>query len=352
MNDPFIQSGFTPTSDGSGNQAAAQSAPLTSKPEPTVEPPAAPIDPIGAAGKAQFSVNAQPEPVPAPQSSTETDLLKGILGGKFNKADELSAYITELEQKANREPENPFANNYIKSLNEAVRNGIDPEVFAQVASVDVENLSPKDALVLQLMWNDKLTKEDAELLVDSKYRLGTDENEESQEVKIARITAKTDANKAKEFLKAHQESSLTPPTEKIIAQQQEAWSKAYDQVTEPYKSIEIKGKSGSLNLPVSSESMQKANELVREIIDSGMFEVMPDQNGLEFARQIAYKEIIANELPNILDAISDYYKNQAITAQHNPRIPNGNSGTPPMPDSLAGVAEFLANQRGMKLQGN
>lgn len=340
-----------PSGDGAGTPPAPQPpAPPSPGNQPPGTPPPGPIDPLVAAGQAQFTPAGTPNPggdPPAP--SPETDFLKGILGGKFTKAEELTAYITGLEEKANSVPDEPFVNNYVKSLNEAIRNGIDPEVFAEVSRIEVDKLDPKEALVLQHMWQDKLSRDEAVLLVENKYRLGEGENEEDTEVKLARINAKTDSNKAKEFLKTHQQEALTPPAEKLIAEQQKAWEPVYSQITEPLKTIKIEGKSGTFTFPVNADIMKQAEGLVRDVISSGMFDVKPDKEGLEFARNIAYKEILANSLPAILDGISDYYRLEAIKQQHNPR-PAG-AQTPPAPAEGQGIAEFLASTRGVKLQG-
>lgn len=344
MQDPFVQAGFTvtPPQAPTGNEPPAPSG------EPTEGTPAPQGDPVGMAGKIQFTPNEPPvqTPPPAP-AQPEADFLKGIAGGKFQKPDELTAYITELETKANATPENPFANDYIRNLNEAVRNGIDPDVFNEVATVDIEKLEPMEALVLQHMWNDKLSREDATLLVESKYRLGAEEDAEAQDVKVARITAKTDANKAKEFLKGHQESALVPPAEKLAQEQQAAWEPHYAKVAESFKELSFKGKTGEYKFPVSQESMAKAAALLKDVVTSGLFDIKPDNEGMQFAQNVVFKELLATELPNILDAMHDQLKLAQATQQHNPKI----DGVPPPPSSTQqGLGEWLAAARGQKLQ--
>jgi len=352
MTDPFVAAGFQPSIEGGGTPPPPPTppAPGAGNEPPAPGTPPNPLDPLVQAGQAQFAPAGTPPAPPAPPApSPEADFLKGILGGKFTKAEELNTYLSELETKVNSTPEDPFVNSYVKSLNEAIRNGIDPEVFAEVSSIDIDTLDAKEALVLQHMWQDKLSREEAVLLVDNKYRFGENENAEDTEVKLARINAKTDSNKAKEFLKTHQQEALTPPAEKLIAEQQKAWEPVYSQITEPLKTLKIEGKSGVFTLPVNAEVMQQAETLVREIISSGMFDVKPDKEGIEFARNVAYKEILANSLPAILDGVADYYRLEAIKQQHNPKPPGGQ--TPPPASEGSGIAEFLAQTRGVKLTG-
>ena len=348
MVDPFELAGLTLVDPGAGAQPPAPPTPPSGDPGAPPAPPTPAPDPLGVAGKIQFTPNepTNPDTPPAPPAP-ETDFLKGIAGGKFQKADELSAYIAELEAKANKEPENPFVNDYVRTLNDAFKNGIDLDVFNEVATVDIEKLEPTEALVLQLMWQDKLSREDATLLVESKYRLGAGEDADAQDVKVARITAKTDANKAREFLKGHQDSALVPPAERLAQEQAAAWEPHYSKVSDSFKELSFKGKSGEYKFPVSPEVMGRAESLLKEVVTSGLFDVKPDADGMKFAQDIVYKAILADELPNILDAMHDRFKLAQATDQHNPKIPGG--VTPPAISPQDGMAAWLAAQRGQKL---
>jgi len=355
MTDPFETGlGLTLTDQ---NGAAAPAAPAA----PAAAPAAAPLVTAPAAAPAEpafFTPNADPadpaatppvDPGVTPPVATE-NIYEKIYGGKYNTPDEINSHITELEEKLAEAAKDPFANEYIKGLNKAAGEGIDPDLYSAVATMDIEAMEPKEVLVLQAMWKKGLNQEEAELLVNSKYLLGSDEDADSDAVKLARIDAKGDSLEAKAFLSEYKVDALTPPGEKLLEEQRSAWKSVLPTVSDQFKTLKIAGKTGDYNFQISPESITKANELLGQIVNEGYAEILPDKEGMEFAQGVLYKEILANELPRIIDQIADHYKNAAAAANHNPRLPGG--GTPPPaggPDPQMEIANFLANERGVKL---
>jgi hypothetical protein len=334
-NDPFIASGQFSASAAT----APMPAPAPTPPIPPITPTPAPAPPGGDNGAGQ---PAGDPPAPAPEET----FLKGILGGRFQKATELEQHLSQLEEKVNAKPVDPFVNDYVKGLNKAIQDGIDPKVYEKVAILDMDKMNEREALVLRAMFKDKLSQEDAEFLIDSTYRFGEGEDETSQEVKLARINAKLHSAEAKEFLSAYKVDQLTPPKEKLIETQTKAWEPAIPQVLSEFKNLTIEGKTGKYDFVVSPESMSKAQNMLKEVLSSGIVEAMPDDQGMEFARSIVKKELLNLEMANIIDTMIDSQKALEAQQKHNPRI----GGTPPpQPDPKQGIAEFLANARGIKL---
>jgi hypothetical protein len=333
-NDPFIASGQF--------NAPAATAPL---PAPAPIPPTPPITPTPAPAPPGGDNGAGPAgdpPAPAPEET----FLKGILGGRFQKATELEQHLSQLEEKVNAKPVDPFVNDYVKGLNKAIQDGIDPKVYEKVAILDMDKMNEREALVLRAMFKDKLSQEDAEFLIDSTYRFGEGEDETSQEVKLARINAKLHSAEAKEFLSAYKVDQLTPPKEKLIEAQTKAWEPAIPQVLSEFKNLTIEGKTGKYDFVVSPESMSKAQNMLKEVLSSGIVEAMPDDQGMEFARSIVKKELLNLEMANIIDTMIDSQKALEAQQKHNPRL---GITSPPVEDPKQGIAEFLANARGIKL---
>ena len=342
IQDPFVASGeYTAAPPAQGSPAPAS-------------PPPPPTPPAAASGEAsagnppagQPPAGTPPDgnpPAPAPEET----FLKGILGGRFSKATELEQHLAQLEEKVNATPVDPFANDYVKGLNKAIQDGIDPKVYERVANLDMEKMTERESLVLRAMFKDKLSQEDAEFLIDSTYRFGEGEDATSQEVKLARINAKLHGAEAKEYLSSYKVDQLTPPKEKLIEAQTKAWAPAIPQVMAEFKNLTITGKTGKYDFVVSPENMEKAQTMLKEVLSSGLVEAMPDEAGTAFARSIVQKELLQLEMANIIDTMIDAQKAADAQQNHNPR----RGDAPPPPEDLKqGVAEFLANARGQKLR--
>lgn len=275
----------------------------------------------------------------------ESSFLKGIAGGKFQKLEELNKHLAELETKAS---EDPFVNPYVKGLNDAVKNGIDPDVYAQVASVDPAKLSDKEALILGYQWRDNLTEEEATLLVESKFRFAEEDDPADQDVKLARIEAKTLANQARENLSSHKEDALTPPHEKQVAKQKEAWAPQLQKAIDANRTITLEGKTGKLEFPVPDSVLASAKEALEDVINNGKVMVLPDESGMNLAKSVAYNHILAKSMGAIVDHIYDHFNTQAAMDNHNPSGHQQPVTSPTKSDDMK-RAEFLAKHLNVRL---
>lgn len=340
----FEADGMTKVVAEPAKAAAAPASPPPAMPPPATQPPAYPGKVIDPAKPAEPTVPPTPAPV-------NNDYLKGLVGGKFQTSEEINKYVTELEAKASAAQENPFVNDYVKGLNQAIKDGIDPEVYGKVAGLETDKLDPREALVLERQFKDKLTREEAELSVDAKYRFGEDEDATSQEVKIARIEAKVQANRAKEFLASHRAEQLTPPREVQLERQSKAWEAITPKMSEEFKVISIdQAKTGKLDFPVSQEVLTAATEKLTKILGDGVIMAMPDEKGMALAKDILKNEILIKSLPGIIDHLRDQAALAAATEHHNPG--GLKSNPPPSKGPLTGEDarnEFLAKQHGIKL---
>ena len=143
---------------------------------------------------------------------------------------DLEARVEELE---GGEPE--FANEFVQKMNDYVKNGGDPSFFAKVNSIDVDGLSPKDALKLDLQWQHGITDSEAEALIREQY--ANDDWEEGDGVNTKEVQMKVEANKAKVRLKEQQaDNTLITPNDGLLSQEQ--WEQSQQQQIEEFNQAE------------------------------------------------------------------------------------------------------------------
>lgn len=336
-----------PVAPAQTTTAAPAAAPATAPVEtPAATPAPAPAAATPAAAEPAPAAAPTTEPAPAPVQPN--DFFKGIAGGRFETLEALNSHIGDLEAKVATEP---FANEYIKGLNEAVKNGVDAEVYHQVANVDPKKISDREALILKLQWDSKLTAEEAAQYVDGEYRLGEDENAEDAAVKHARIKAKVEASKARDFITAHRADALTPPIEKIMEKQKAAWTPEVSKVAAQFQSIDIEGKTGKFAFKVAPEVLAKAEKTLLDIMTDGDFKAMPDKKGLELAQNIVRQAVIVESLGQIWDAATDEANKKHAVGDHNPKGVPAATPAPvaPVKSEEQKRAEWLATQYGIKL---
>ena len=264
----------------------------------------------------------------APDTTTPTFDLSGKFNGKFSSLDEIEAYVSQLEEQANKDP---FANDLIRDLNKAIAEGVDPDLYMAVSRIDASTLSEREALMLELQWKNGLTPEDAEFLVNKTYKFGEDGDEPDMsdpDVREAQIKLRVDGQKAKDFLSQYKQDALTPPIEKQIKEVSAAWTPVIPQVLNNWKSFTINSKSGTYQIPTSEAAIKSAESLLKETIESGLFDSMPDKDGLAIANAIVEKEIMKHDLQHAVDYVADMLKTKQLEEKHNPRKPVGAESAP------------------------
>lgn len=284
---------------------------------------------------------SQDQPAPTP---TPTFDLSGKFNGRFKSIDEVEGYLSDLEAKASADP---FANELIRDLNKAIKEGVDPDLYMAVSQLDVPNLNEAEALILEMQWKKGLSYEDAEFIVNRTYKLGGEDEEldmSDPDVREAQIRLKIDAQEAKEFLSQYKQDALVPPAEKLKAELTQAWTPVIPQVMDKWKSFQINSKTGTYNIPTSQAALDSAKQLLNDVISSGLIDNMPDQDGLAIANAIVEKEIMKHDFQNAIDYVADMLKSKQLEEKHNPRKPQGQTGSP-MPSAEQGVIDFLKRVR-------
>lgn len=326
----FAAAGFskTGTYDGSGTPVATEAPEI--EPETTQAPP-----------PAQTQTTQQPPTTPPP--TIEFDWT-GKFDGRFKSFDELESYVKQVEEKANKDP---FANDLVRNLNKAISEGVDPELYMAVSQIDVEGLSSKDALILEKQWKDGLSHEDAEFIVNRSYRLNDSDEEldmSDPDVREAQIRLGLDSKSAKEFLSQHKKEALRSPHEKMQEQLTQAWTPAIPKVMENWKSFKVNSKGGEYSIPTTQGAIEAATNLLKEVVQNGMLDNMPDQDGMAIANAIVEKEIMKHDFQYAVDYVIDQLRSKQLEEKHNPRRPQG-QGYAPQPTPQDGVIGWLKGIR-------
>lgn len=332
----FAAAGLTKTGTYDSTGTLVDSASPTVQPE--AETPQA-DEPVEFESKTQLT---QPEQ-PAQSPSMEYDL-NGKFDGRFKSIDELESYVKDVEAKVSKDP---FANDFVRNLNKAIEEGVDPELYMAVSQINVDELSGKDALILQMQWKKGLSYEDAEFLVERTYKLGDDEEEldmSDPEVREAQIRLGVDAQEAKEFLAKYKQEALTSPYEKAQQELSQAWTPVIPKVVDNWKTFQVNSKVGSFNIPASEGAIKAATTLLQEVISNGLLDNMPDQEGLAIANAIVEKEIMKHDFQHAIDYVAETLKNKQLEEKHNIRKPVGQTGSP-KPSGDDALIDFLKKVR-------
>ncbi len=330
----FASMGLAPTS-----QEPAPIAPTEPPAPAATEPPAEP------APGSQPQATPPTPPADAPLPSAGIDL-NGKFNNRFKSLDEVETYLSETEAKANKDP---FANDMIRNLNKAVAEGVDPELYMSVSSIDLEKLSPVDTLVLEMQWkNPQISREDAEFLVKQNYKIpeeGETPDLSDPVVREGQLRMKMDDAKAKAFLAQHKAEVLTSPVEKQKAALTQAWTPVIPAVIDRLKTSNITVKSGeTFAITHTDAAVKVAQEVLTGAINQGMFDQMPDKVGMEMANMMIRSAMVNADVEHIANVIADSVKQKSLDEKHNPRMPGGSS-TPPASTPEDGLINFLKQQR-------
>ncbi len=190
--------------------APAPAAPVAEVPKQEVQTPAAPVP-------------ATPAAETTPQNAPD---LKGILGDEYDSVEKVKTSLTrlkdmeakykELEDKVKEyTPVDP----YVAELNKALKSGITKEAFDQFHVSDPSKLTPSEKISMQYQLRDGLTKAEADLIVDKRYKLGEfadSYEDDARQKQIDEITLKQDGNAADAYLAGRRSELMVSPLEKAM----------------------------------------------------------------------------------------------------------------------------------------
>jgi len=251
--------------------------------------------------------------IPPNTDEVKRQTLKVIFGEDVDSEEKAKEI---LDSYKNQPPlESPFANDYIKGLNEYIKNGGSQDIYSRVMSLDLEKMTPFDAQKTLMLWeNPELKEEDVALALNDKYRQTEDDSDADKRVGAVHMT--TDGRAAKLRLAELQKVNSVPEPVRIAQNQERLeseriakWAPQTSTLVDGVKELEVSlGENTAFKFAnISNETRQQALADVQSAIKYSGIPYTPE-NIAELQR-VAKERMIVRELPNILKAI----KNQAET---------------------------------------
>lgn len=286
---------------------------------------------------------SSPETAPTPAAETiqsPTPGPKEIFGEGYESWEKGQADLTrlrdmesrykELEEKVKEyTPEDP----YVAELNKALRSGITREAFDQYYTSDPEKLTPSQKISLQYQLRDGLTKAEADLMVEQRYKLGDfapDYDEaDARQKQIDEITLKQDSNAADAYIRQRRSELVVSPLEKAI----EASVREFEPIVPTIISELTTLGEGEYAYTVPKETTDAVNEHLRGLIGSGIMENMERATPQAIAtlKGIASDFVKGREFDNYRKFINTVWEKKTLTEKVNPRPPAGENPPPPGP---------------------
>lgn len=309
--------------------AAGAAAPAAGDPPPGTAAPAAaaPAVPAVPAAAATTATTATTE-------FNETEYFKKTFGDKFDAADKVKNVLTRAEQLElenttlkTADPLSFIKDPYIKGLVKATNDGVPKEAYDRVASVDTEKLSEKDAMVTMLMWKKGHTKEDAEFLVNEKYKLDPTLNIEDPAVRLARLDFKTDAADAKKFITDFKAQSLTPPAvaaDTKMEEQHAVLAPVVAQLADNLKVFKLDDNDAN-PFTVPDDVSREASDFVLDAIRADGVEIdMSNKAQLaEIAKEIRFRMFEKVGFDKVIRHYVSAITNADLSKNHNSSLLNG-----------------------------
>lgn len=204
------------------------------------------------------------------------EVLKDKYGKEFT-TEQLKSFV---EGEAEKEPENPFANDLAKEFNDFIKSGGDVEKYLQYKFVDYKNMDDAQ-VVLQDLKEQYPNLSDAEVQrkFNRTYKLNTEQYDED-EVEDSKTDLKANAYKARQRL-IDEQSKFSAPLENKNQEQSQASEKEYEEFSQA-----VKGSLNNLNaikvddfeFKISQEDKKALSEMEPDINqlfidDKGQFDV-------------------------------------------------------------------------------
>jgi len=243
---------------------------------PTTPEATAPVtpEPAPAAIPDTLDFKFSPGEVPTPAPTTPAWNPKEVIGIDIAPEEVLNrvkSYESVVAERDALKSKNPYANDYVKNLNEAIAQGVSREAFDRVYSADPDKLTPLEKVVLQLKWDKGLNDEDAKLIAEEKYHLGLHEEEtmsDSEKASVNRMKSlgnallNADSKEADKFIRDYKAKSLTPPVQLASDHVDKAWTPVVTDIAKNYQTLQI-GKD--INITTSNEELAA---IEKEVLDA------------------------------------------------------------------------------------
>lgn len=294
-------------------QAQAQAAA-----EPGQEPPAAEPQP--------------PAPAPNPEPPAAAFDFKATFGEDFGDADRIKATLEEYktikekvgEYESKLKSYDGVEDPYVKSLLNWVREGKDRATHDIVYHSDPEKLDAAGKVAVMMQVQDGLTPEQAMLIVEDRYKLGEDYDQEDRSVRAARALLEADANKAHKFLAEFRAKESQPLPQWDGQAHIKAWQGHIETTVKGLSSIDLPDGS---KYEVPKESLQALQAHIETIVGTEEVDLdLGNPKSKETLGVIAKDFLKAREFDNIINHMKTQWEKAKILEQSHATPPRG---TPP-----------------------
>lgn len=247
------------------------------------------------------------------------------LGIELDNLDDLKELLNK-EQKSELDPAVQAIADFVSETGRSVEDWFAYQSFNPSEMDDLTVMKTKI-----LNENPELSTEDAQLLLDSRYKINEDEYSEN-DIKLGQLNLKMDANKARQELETVRESYKAPARQEAMSEPQEIespiteeWVSEMSQNVDAIEALEIelgKDKSFSFGLDDSyKQTLKSKNAKLDEFFDP----YVDDNGNWDFDTLSAHRAIIDN-IDSIAKAIyaqgmSDG-QSEVVKQTVNPSTPN------------------------------
>lgn len=256
----------------------------------------------------------------------ENKYLSEAFKGKFKSKDELLSYHEKAEQALAKVSKlSPKAELYQQALD----SGVNEELFFALNKVEPSKLSDSDAKLLAMQWKEGITLDEAQLLMNHRYKLGIDPNtdEEYDEtdplVRAARVELKIAAREDKKWINEFKEQQLQNPVERQTKETVKAWEYKVDPIVSQFKSIKFDNpadKSVLLDYTFTPDKIEEAKGIVKDALNSGYLNGMSEDEGKQFLSDLINSKLLnRNTVQDMLLKQKEAFEVQKATEKHNPR---------------------------------
>ena len=245
-------------------------------------------------------------------------LLKGSLGDEYDSVEKVKAALSKsFEIPEDLKPFVEDAKLYRDKpqLLEWMRladKGVDVDLAYRATKLDVSKLEPKDALILDLVFNSGLTKEEATAVVEQNHKVafGSEDDYEANEKLAANAAVKLQSQEAKKRLEEFQQKVRLPEPErkaladKATVEQREterikAWKPEVKKIADSV-SVAMKGEYGvnadkisvDFNYSFDEKDKESFAKIVESIVANPNYEYSKEnsENVKQLAEAIFYAQ--------------------------------------------------------------
>lgn len=275
---------------------------------PVIETPAAVVPPVTPPEPIK-EVTSPPAPVidtPDPKKIV-SDTLKVIFGEDIDSEEKAKQFLETVKTPA--VAPDPFVNEYVKGLNEYIKDGGTREVYDKVMTLDIDKLDAFNAKKTLMLWeNPDLNEADVELMLNDKYR--QTEGDSDEDKRIGGVHMATDGREAKKRLLELKGQYAVPEQARAQADFQRLeeerlnkWNPVVPGIVNQVNEIEVSlGENQTFKFTgITPESKQQALDVVQMVVkNSG---APYDAQGQALINQIAKERLILNNFPDIIKAV-------------------------------------------------